>query len=206
MRHDEAPRSERLGHVAQRVAIGAGVGAILADLAWALIGPGDTVFALAATGCTLVFVLGIVAASNHDPAECLACIGAFPLEHIDAVVERHMPSLRGFHLMVELLTSVMRGLLSLWWWLRRGRARTSYNVPLGVAVMVVWFPLTAASFLIPRPWGSIAMMTTMVWFLTVCIRHRRLAPWCPWCRSGGGGGGGEEAPDPDPADRKQINA
>lgn len=206
MNHDNAARWDRIMHLGEQIAVPAGIGGILADLAWGIIGPGDTFFTATALVCSVVFMVGVIISATHDPSECLVCFEAFPLEHAEAMARRHMGSLRGYHLYVLFLGAVFRGLLGLWTKLRRGKAQTTYTISMGTASLAVWMPLMVLTPFAPRPWGGIISMTTILWVMVVGSRHRRLEMWCPWCRDDDDGDDPEEVPDPDPANGKQINA
>lgn len=45
--------------------------------------------------------------------------------------------------------------------------------------------------------GWAVMQSTMIYLVLSYATHRRLQPWCPWCR-GGGGGQGEDSDSPEP--------
>ncbi|MEO6884956.1 MAG: hypothetical protein ABI232_01535 [Jatrophihabitantaceae bacterium] len=46
---------------------------------------------------------------------------------------------------------------------------------------------------------------TMIYLIASYTAHRRLQPWCPWCRGDGGGGEREDAPPPAPQDYSRIH-
>lgn len=49
------------------------------------------------------------------------------------------------------------------------------------------------------------VQATMIYLIVSYSSHRKLQPWCPWCRGDGGGGSGEDiAPPPSPEDRRQL--
>lgn len=54
--------------------------------------------------------------------------------------------------------------------------------------------------------GWAIIQSTMIYLVLSYSTHRRLQPWCPWCRGGGGGGHDEEdaTPPPPPVDRHQL--
>lgn len=54
--------------------------------------------------------------------------------------------------------------------------------------------------------GWALIQSTMIYLLMAYATHRRLQPWCPWCRGGGGGGRADEdaTPPPPPVDRHQL--
>jgi hypothetical protein len=49
-----------------------------------------------------------------------------------------------------------------------------------------------------------AIQATMIYLILSYSTHRRLQPWCPWCRDGGGGSG-QDAPIPDPVHTGRRN-
>lgn len=206
MKHDEPSRGELIAHHAHRIAVTAGFGMIVTQLAYALLGFGDFIFPVTSAACMIVFVLGITISARHHPGTCLKCLADFPLEHVEVVVERHLPSLRGFHVLVRCLVAVAKELLHVWMMIRRGKGRTSYTLSLSTVMLIAVVPLIIATYFVPPPWGSIGLMTATMWFIIVSGRHQRLAPWCPWCRDNGDNDDDdEEIPDPDPATGKKIN-
>jgi hypothetical protein len=51
--------------------------------------------------------------------------------------------------------------------------------------------------------GWAIIQCSMIYLILSYTTHRRLQPWCPWCR--GGDGGREHTPsDPLPDDRRQL--
>lgn len=50
----------------------------------------------------------------------------------------------------------------------------------------------------------VVMQTTMIYLILSYSTHRRLQPWCPWCRNDGGGEDDPVSPDPVPGDRRQL--
>jgi hypothetical protein len=45
---------------------------------------------------------------------------------------------------------------------------------------------------------------SMVYLILSHTSHRRLQPWCPWCKDGGGGSRHEDAPTPTPDDHRLL--
>jgi hypothetical protein len=43
----------------------------------------------------------------------------------------------------------------------------------------------------------------MIYLILAYTTHRRLQPWCPWCRSDGGGEHEDTSPTPPPVDHRQ---
>ena len=54
--------------------------------------------------------------------------------------------------------------------------------------------------------GWALIQSTMIYLIMSYSTHRRLQPWCPWCRGDGGGGREDEdaTPPPPPVDRHQL--
>jgi hypothetical protein len=180
---------------------------VLADLAYALIGPWDMAFALLGTVCTVAFVLGAVATLGHDESKCLACLEDFPIEQAEALAERYEGSLRVFHLFVLSQAAVMRLPAAVWSLIRRKPVYLSPSVSMIAALMMLGAPLMVVSILfVPTPWGSIVSMSCMSVLMVVSGRHRRFQTWCPWCRDDNDGDDNEQVPDPDPAPGKSLNA
>ncbi|WP_375501888.1 hypothetical protein [uncultured Jatrophihabitans sp.] len=49
-----------------------------------------------------------------------------------------------------------------------------------------------------------AMQLSMVYLILAQSTHRRLQPWCPWCKGGGGGEDVDETPPVLPRDDRQL--
>ena len=123
---------------------------------------------LAAQTLTDVVAVGCALAYwRHGRALCELCVGYLPPDP-DAAVAAHRPALHYCHLPIA--------------------------APVSIAVAV----LVAASTVAPA-----AVMLTMqatsfgywAYLLRADIWHRRLTPWCPWCR-GGHGHSDLDAPGP----------
>lgn len=54
--------------------------------------------------------------------------------------------------------------------------------------------------------GWVVVQSSMIYLILAYSTHRRLQPWCPWCRQGGGGSDAEDpvTPDPVPGNRRQL--
>lgn len=207
MKHDGPNRAERISHVGNQLGIAGAIGSVLADLAYALIGPWDTVFTILGAACTVAFIVGIVATLGHDESKCLACREGFPIEQAEALAERYEGSLRTFHLFILFQSSVMRLPAAVWSLIRRKPVYLSPTTSMMAVMLMLGVPLMVVSIMfVPTPWGSIVSMSFMSVFMVVSGRHRRFQTWCPWCRDGGGGGDNKQVPDPDPASGKSLNA
>ena len=85
-------------------------------------------------------------------------------------------------------------------WLTHNGASPKYALPdLGVLI---------ASNAIPGSAGRLVWalaQSTLIYLLASYTTHRRLQPWCPWCKGGGGGHDDEPAtPEPvEPERRRQ---
>jgi hypothetical protein len=106
-----------------------------------------------------VFAVGIIAAlagaHRHKAVLCEACIADFPLDG-EAQATKHVRWLRFIH---------------------HGRLRARSSMLLLALLLVSFYP--------PLSWVIVA-----AWFIALAdVRangvHRRLEPWCPWCRNGG---------------------
>lgn len=101
----------------------------------------------------------------HERYLCARCVGALPLNP-QAAVERAIIHLLVYHLVACHVRPVRLGAYLL-----------------GVAAV-------QAMFLDHRQDAAVtAVLLTLPFatFLGSALKHRRLRPWCPWCRSGGGG-------------------
>ena len=59
----------------------------------------------------------------------------------------------------------------------------------------------------PGTFGRLAwalVQSSMIFLILAYSTHRRLQPWCPWCREGGGGDDEPATPDPAPDGRRQL--
>lgn len=85
-------------------------------------------------------------------------------------------------------------------WLTHTGSEMRFVIPYLVVLIGLGFATT--------PIGVIAWtiaQTTMIYAILAYATHRRLQPWCPWCREGGGGADEEAVtPDPVPSDHRQL--
>jgi hypothetical protein len=74
--------------------------------------------------------------------------------------------------------------------------------------VIPYLVVLIASNFAPGPSGLvfwIIVQSSLIYLILAYSTHRRLQPWCPWCRNDGGGGEDEPArPDPPPGDRRQL--
>ncbi|MDQ2749109.1 MAG: hypothetical protein ABI775_01245 [Pseudonocardiales bacterium] len=140
--------------------------------------PGDPTMALGVSIALITFVVASwLLMRRHDRGLCELCMGAMPLN----------PS--------ELAVRYKRR-----FWLSHSGAQPRYVVPY-FAVLIGSSFLTGQSGLLI--WSLV--QTSMIYLILAYSTHRRLQPWCPWCRGGGGGGEDEPvAPDPVPEDHRQL--
>jgi hypothetical protein len=109
---------------------------------------------------------------RHDRGLCEMCVAALPLDAAERAA-RHRLRFRVAHCGAQ------------------PRLVLTY-----LAVLVL------ANFA-PGSWGRllwVAVQLSLVYLLRCAVTHRRLQPWCPWCREGG-----EKDPSsPDPRPRHQL--
>ena len=112
----------------------------------------------------------------HDRRLCEACMSAMPL---DAAAQA---------------TKFKRR-----FWTAHTGSEPRYLVPYLVL-------LIGSNFVTSTP-GRIfwaAMQLSMIYLILAQSTHRRLQPWCPWCRGGGGGEDVDETPPVIPHDDHQL--
>lgn len=51
-------------------------------------------------------------------------------------------------------------------------------------------------------WALIQL--SMIYLVLATSTHRRLQPWCPWCRAGGGGTRADDVPPVHPDDQQRV--
>ncbi len=121
------------------------------------------------------FVTIMVDFNYHEARLCERCIAATPLDPQKAV-NRWDRVLRISHSKKALITMTF--------------------------LVVVWF-FTAPWITAEHHWWgnaiNVAALLVVAVIVTTMHVHRRLYPWCPYCRWGGRGGQEEAVPDPDPA-------
>ncbi len=112
----------------------------------------------------------------HDRRLCEACMSAMPL---DAARQATRYSRR--------------------FWTAHTGSEPRYLIP----YLVV---LIGSNFAVSTP-GRIfwaAMQLSMIYLILAQSTHRRLQPWCPWCRGGGGGEDVKDTPPVLPHDDHQL--
>lgn len=125
----------------------------------------------------VALITAMYVSSAHQRGDlCETCIGSMPLD-TDAAVKKRMWALRAFHT----LCGSSKALMCL------------------ITVLLVLFAATYIPGIGETGQNIIGNSSTL---LVVCMFvtsgiHRRLYPWCPWCRHGGRGDGEhEETPTP----------
>jgi hypothetical protein len=140
--------------------------------------PTDPMMALGVSVALITFVVASwLLMRRHDRGLCEHCMAGMPLN----------PS--------ELAVRYKRR-----FWLSHSGAQPRYVIP--------YFAVLIGSSFLPGKSGLLIwslVQTSMIYLILAYATHRRLQPWCPWCR--GGDGGGEDdpvAPDPVPEDHRQL--
>jgi hypothetical protein len=124
----------------------------------------------------LVFVLmSWVLMRQHDRRLCELCMSAMPLN----------PSEVAAHYRAR-------------FWLAHSGMRPRFLVPYLALLIGSNF---AMGFIGRIGWALV--QSTMLYLIAAYSTHRRLQPWCPWCRGGGGDDDRDDvAPPPPPVDRR----
>lgn len=141
--------------------------------------PADATAALGASVALISFVLASwLLMRRHDRGLCEHCMAAMPLNPSEQAV-RYRRRL----------------------WLLHTGAERRFVIPYLVVLI--------GSNFAPGPSGQLfwaLMQTSMIYLILSYSTHRRLQPWCPWCRGDGGGEDAEEpaTPDPVPGDQRQL--
>jgi Na+/melibiose symporter-like transporter len=129
-------------------------------------------------GLVVFVVMSWLLMRRHDRSLCEHCVAAMPLN----------PS--------ELAARYSRR-----FWLSHTGAEPKFVVPyLAVLIGSNFATGTVGRF------GWAVVQTSMIYLILSYSTHRRLQPWCPWCREGGGGWDADniDSPDPVPGDRRQL--
>lgn len=130
-----------------------------------------------ATGLSLLLALALIAVvlvtwalkRRHDRRLCEACAASMPLN----------PTLMAGRYRRRLFLA------------HQGTNR--YCLGLYLTVLI------GSNFLTSQPGRYVwaVVQASMIYLVLSDTSHRRLQPWCPWCRGGGGGLEYEQAPEPD---------
>lgn len=129
-------------------------------------------------------LLGLVIVSwvlmrRHDRGLCEQCVAGLPLNPSQQATKYELR-----------------------FWLAHSLSQPRYLLPY-VAVLV-------GSNFLPGTTGRLIWalaQASMVYLIMAHTTHRRLQPWCPWCRDDGGGGWDDHdpaTPDPVPGNRRQL--
>lgn len=140
--------------------------------------PPPGAFALTVPVALLVFVVASwLLMRQHDRRLCEQCVLSMPLNPSEQAVRYK----RRF-------------------WLAHSGAQPRLVIP----YLVVLIGSNFATGTIGRI-GWALVQSTMIYLILSYSTHRRLQPWCPWCRGDGRGGEDEDvAPPPPPVDRRQL--
>lgn len=141
--------------------------------------PAEPAVVLGLSVALIAFVLASwLLMRRHDRGLCEQCLAAMPLNP-SALAVRYR---RRF-------------------WLSHTGAQPRFVI----AYLVV---LIGSNFVTSPPGRVIwvLMQASMIYLILAYSTHRRLQPWCPWCRNDGGGDGDDQpaTPDPVPGDRRQL--
>jgi hypothetical protein len=140
--------------------------------------PTDPMMSLGVSVALITFVIASwLLMRRHDRGLCEHCMAGMPLNP-SALAVRYK---RRF-------------------WLSHSAAEPRYVLP--------YFAVLIGSSFLPGQGGLLIwslVQTSMIYLITAYSTHRRLQPWCPWCRDNGGGGEEDPvAPDPVPEDHRQL--
>jgi hypothetical protein len=139
--------------------------------------PADPVTVLGVSLALIMFVLtSWLLMRRHDKGLCEHCMAGMPLN----------PS--------ELAVRYKRR-----FWLSHSGAEPRYVIP--------YFAVLVGSSFLPGQIGLLIwalVQTSMIYLILAYSTHRRLQPWCPWCRDDGGGQDDPVVPDPLPEDHRQL--
>jgi hypothetical protein len=112
---------------------------------------------------------------QHDRRLCEQCASAMPLNPAERAARCH----RMF-------------------WLSHCGSQPRYLIPYLVVLIGSNFASTAAGRI-----GWAIVQSSMIYLILAYTTHRRLQPWCPWCRDDGGGEHEDISPTPPPVDHHQ---
>lgn len=170
----ESPRWAWFAHYQMQFVIGAIAVVVISDISKLLdLAVIANALGWVATFCLLVFCVANSAVNVHLGMLCSRCLDAIPVDGAVQVKRRDW-ALRARH----------------WMWAHPWRAGLTL-----IALLVLSFfgPFAWIGHYVL--WPFFAVDTWMTRF------HRRVVPWCPYCR-GGGGGGLVELPNPVPTGSK----
>jgi len=172
------PWSDRLAARCGHFAPQALIGSIVAVILLRVDPPADPSAALGVSVALIAFVLASwLLLRRHDRGLCEHCLAAMPLN----------PS--------ELAVHYKRR-----FWLSHTGAQPRY--------VILYLVVLIGSNFLPGRIGLLIwtlVQTSMIYLILAYSTHRRLQPWCPWCRNDGGDDDEQPAtPDPHPGDHRQL--
>jgi hypothetical protein len=173
------PWAERLAERCGHLAPQALIVAIMGVILLRMRPPADPALALSASVALIAFVVAsALLMRRHDRSLCEHCVASMPLNPSELAMRYH----RRF-------------------WLSHDGAQPGYVIPYFLVLIGSNFLPGRAGLLI---WALV--QTTMIYLILGYSTHRRLQPWCPWCRDNGGGTDKHEpaTPDPLPSDHRQL--
>jgi hypothetical protein len=168
--------AQRWGHSAHVVLSAA----IVAVIVIGLYPPQGPLMLTAPVALAAVVLTSWVLMRHHDRGLCEQCLAAMPLNPADRAARcRRM------------------------FWVTHCGTRPRYLVPYLVVLIGSNFASASTGTFGHMAWALI--QASMIYLIASYTMHRRLQPWCPWCRDDGGGGEdrGDVAPPPPPVDRHQ---
>lgn len=128
-----------------------------------------------------VAVLALVLTSwllmrQHDRGLCEQCAATMPLNPAEQAARR-----------------------TRMFWLSHCGSQPRYLVPYLIVLIGSNFATTTVGRI-----GWALVQSSMIYLILAYTAHRRLQPWCPWCREDGGGDERDTAPPPPPVDRRRL--
>jgi hypothetical protein len=143
--------------------------------------PADIVLLAITSAVTVVTLISQLCRDfYHDRQLCLRCLNDAPMLNPQAAVDKHINTLRRVHFARWRIALLPAFLL----------------VPFIVAGMPLsGWPWPARAALIA---SAVLGYAGSLYMDYATVTHRRLQPWCPWCKRRGFGGEDLPAPVPDP--------
>jgi hypothetical protein len=170
------PWGERLSSALGHYASDMLVAAILAVIAVQFV-PMQPLMALTVSLTLFVFVLLTwLLMRDHDRRLCERCVLAMPLNPAEQAKRYE----RRF-------------------WMAHTGSEPRFFVPYLIVLISSNFAMSTIGRI-----GWALIQLSMVYLIIAQATHRRLQPWCPWCRGGGGGEDVDETPPVLPHDDRQL--
>lgn len=152
-------------------------GSILAVIALGVYPLSGALMFTVPVGLLALVLLSWMLMRQHDRRLCELCVAAMPLNPGEAAARYRAR-----------------------FWLAHSGMRPRFLVP--------YLTLLVGSNLAMGTIGRIGwalVQSTMLYLIAAYSTHRRLQPWCPWCRGGDGGQDRDDvAPPPPPVDRRLL--